>query len=359
MPPDLNELLKTLEGARRLLIVAHDNPDPDALASACALARLVKAKASVRSRICCEGIVGRAENRVLVRGLRLKLMDAGRINWDRWPHVAMVDSQPGTGNNSFPKRRTPLIVIDHHPFYKHTRGKYVDVRPEYGSCASIMTEYLDAAEVAPTADLAAAMCYAISTDTQDLAREATPADTAAYLRLYPLADKKFLGRILHPRLRHDYYVTLARAALSAFTYGNIIGSDLGQVPNADVVGLVADMLLQHERMGWCIVSGIWKGDLYISLRSRPGRHHAGNVLRRALGQRGRAGGHDTMAGGKVLLKGADAEAVAAMQKEIALRLVKVIKHRADVTLRPLFPPEELVGIMPPVQPESVAPPPAT
>jgi nanoRNase/pAp phosphatase (c-di-AMP/oligoRNAs hydrolase) len=356
---DIAELFKTLAGVRRLLIVVHDNPDPDSLASACALAYLAKTKLNIGSRICSEGIIGRAENRVLVRGLRLKLMDARRINWDRWPHAALVDSQPGTGNNSFPKRRMPLIVIDHHPLYKKTRGKYVDVRPEIGSCATMMHGYLEAAEVVPPADLATAMCYAISTDTQDLAREATPADTQAYLKLYPLADKRFLSRILHPRLKHHYYVTLARASLSAFTYGNIIGSHLGEIPNTDLVGLVADLLMQHERMGWCIVTGIWKGDLYLSLRTTPGRHRAGNVLRRALGKRGRAGGHDTLAGGRAPLKGMNADEVAALQKEIALRLVKVIKHRGDVTLRPLFPPEELVGIMPPVQAEFTTPPAAS
>ena len=201
MPPDLKELLNILEGVRRLLIVIHDNPDPDALASACALARLVKVKANIGSRVCCDGVIGRAENRALVRELRLKLMDASRVEWDRWPHVALVDAQPGTGNNAFPPRRTPLIIVDHHPAFKQPRGKHVDIRPDYGSCTTILSEYLKAADVTPAGDLAAAMCYAISSDTQDLAREATPADTQAYVSLYPLADKKALGRILHPRDR--------------------------------------------------------------------------------------------------------------------------------------------------------------
>lgn len=345
MPFNIKEFFDSIDGAKRLLIVIHDNPDPDALASACAMAHLVKSVCSLPSRVCCEGIVGRAENRVLARGLRLKLMDAGRINWDRWPHVAMVDSQPWTGNNSFPRRRTPLIVIDHHPLQEKTRAKYVDVRSDVGSCAGIMYDYLEAANVAPTADLAAALCYAISADTQDLAREATPTDTRAYVKLYPLADKKFLGQILHPRLKHDYYSTLARASLSAFTYGNIIGSHLGQIPNADLVPLVADLFLQHERMGWCLVTGVWKGDMYISLRTTPGRHHAGNILRRTLGKHGRAGGHDTMAGGRISLKGMNPNEVTELQKEIATRLLKIVKHRDDAVLKPLFSPEELVDIM--------------
>lgn len=358
MPQDIHEFLNVLDGVRRLLIVVHDNPDPDALASACALARLVKARAAVRSGICCEGIIGRAENRALVRELRMKLMDAGRVEWDRWPHVALVDAQPGTGNNSFPKRRTPLIVVDHHPLSKNTRGRHIDIRPEYGSCATILAEYLKAAEVTPSGDLAAAMCYAISSDTQDLAREASPADTEAYVSLYPLADKKTLGRILHPRLPHGYYVTMARAAISAFTYGNIIGSHLGEIANPDLVSLVADFLLQHERIGWCLVTGVWRGDLYISLRTTPGRLHAGRVLRRVLGSRGRAGGHGTMAGGRASLKGLSPQETEELQRTIMHRLAKVAKRRSDAAFRPLFAPEELVDILPPLRVEVSPSPPA-
>ena len=161
MACDIETLLKTLRGAKRLLIVTHDNPDPDALVTACALARFVSVQCGLKSRICCNGIIGRAENRALARGLHLKLMAAARLNWSKWSTVALVDSQPGTGNNALPKARVADIVMDHHPLRRRTRGKYVDIRPEYGACATLVTEYLNAAEVDVPADLAAGICLSL------------------------------------------------------------------------------------------------------------------------------------------------------------------------------------------------------
>jgi len=338
---EAKELLRVLAGARRLLIVIHDNPDPDALASACALQRLVQAQAGLRSRICCEAIAGRAENWALIRELRLKLLPASRVNWGQWPAIALLDTQPGTGNNSFPPRRVPEVVIDHHPLRPKTRARFLDVRRDCGACATILAEYLSASGEIPPPGLAAALCYAISAETQDLVRQASEADTQAYLRLYPLADKAMLGRILHPRLMHSYFAVLARAVLSAFTYGNVIGCHLGEIAHPDSVSLVADLLLRHERMGWCVVTGLWQGDLYVSLRAMPDRAHAGAVLGRVLRKLGRAGGHGTMAGGKVPLKGSGTEERERLEKEIVLRLVRVLRRRTDVTLRPLISPAEI------------------
>lgn len=342
MAQDARELTAVLNGQRRLLIVIHDNPDPDALASARALAALALAQRGMRARICCEGIVGRAENRALMRELRMTLTPATRVDWNAWPLVALVDTQPGAGNNSYPRRRVPAIVLDHHPVRPASRrARFVDVRPGYGSTSTILAQYLFQTETPISPALAAALCYAISSDTQDLARDADPADTETYVRLYPLADKRMLGRVLHPRLLHSYYAVLARAVLSAFTYGNLIGVHLGDIPSPDSVGLVADLLARHERMGWCIVTGVWQADLYISLRAASGRAHAGQMLRRVLRTLGQAGGHDRSAGGRVPLKDLAAEAREALQKEIVLRLVRVLRRRSDVVLRPLITPTEI------------------
>ncbi len=341
VPQEVGELLKLIGKSRRLLVVIHDNPDPDALASACALQRLAEEKAGTRCRICCEPIAGRAENRALIRELRLNLRPVSRVNWSQWPLIALLDTQPGEGNNSFPPRRVPDIVMDHHPLRPKTRARFLDVRSDYGACATILAEYLFAASVTPPADLAAAMCYAISAETQDLARPSAEADTRMYVQLYPLADKRMLGRILHPRRRHSYFATLARAVLCAFTYGNIIGCHLGEIPHPDSVSLVADLLLRHERMGWSIVTGVWQGDLYVSLRAMPDRAHAGVVLARVLRKIGRAGGHGTMAAGRVPLKSPEAGERERLEKEIVLHLIRALHHRSEVALRPLMSPEEI------------------
>ena len=340
----LGRLLAAIDEPPRLLIVTHDNPDPDALVTATALGRLVQAASRTKCRICCAGVVGRAENRVLARALRIKPMAASRLNWHKWPRIALVDCQPGTGNNSFPPRRLPDVVIDHHPLRSRTRGRFIDVKPSYGACATILAEYMQQAEVAPGADLAAAFCYAIASETRDFSRDTCPEDIDAYVRLYPVANKRLLSRILHPRLKHSYYSMMARAVISAFTYSNIIGSHLGDIDHPDTVSLVADFLIQHQRMGWSFVTGRYRNGLVVSVRTLGSKAHAGQLLRRVLSKRGRAGGHGTMAGGQVPLNELEATARDQLQNDLALRFIQVLRRRKDVELKPLIDPGELEAV---------------
>ena len=337
----MGALRRILSGGGRLLIVTHDHPDTDALTSAFALARLAEVLGGVKYRIVCDGIVGRAENRAIKRELHIKLFSPNGINWRRWPRVALVDAQPGTGNNCLPLRRVPDICIDHHPLRRKTRARYLDVRPHIGACATIMTGYLLDAGVPISDAFAAGLCYAISSETQDLARQADAQDAQTYARLYLQADKKMLGRVLHPGLTHSYYATLSHALLAAFTYGNIIGSHLGEIDNPDSVSLVADLLLRHERNTWSIVTGTWKNELYVSLRTINQSVHAGRILGRILGSSGHAGGHGRMAGGRVSLKGVNGAGRIELQDVIVQRLIKIVRRRTDVALKPLIHPDEL------------------
>jgi nanoRNase/pAp phosphatase (c-di-AMP/oligoRNAs hydrolase) len=341
MAPDIETVKSILAPAERVLVVTHDHPDPDALASAYAMTRLVRALGEAKCLITCEGIVGRAENRALKRELRLKLTAPWRLNWKLWPVIVLVDTQPRTGNNCIPKNRTPQIVIDHHPLRRTTRGRYLDIRPEIGACATMMANYLEAFNVPIDAPLAAGLCYAISSETQDMAREATAKDTETYSRLYVRADKKMLGRVMHPALKHTYYATLSHALLAAFTYGNIIGAHLGPTDHPDSVSLVADLLLRHERNTWSIATGTYKGAMHVSLRTLNRSAHAGDSLRKILAGLGRAGGHGQMAGGRIDLKGAENGSIRELQDEIVQRLIKVVRSSSSAAqVKPLISPEE-------------------
>ena len=56
-----------------LLILTHDFPDPDALASAFALQYLAQTAFDIQARIAYGGELGRTENRMMVRLLRIPL----------------------------------------------------------------------------------------------------------------------------------------------------------------------------------------------------------------------------------------------------------------------------------------------
>ena len=181
------KLADLLWDKNHLLIVIQDNPDPDAIASAFALGHLAQSLFNIQCSIVHAGIIGRAENKSLVRYLRLHLYYFDQINLKDYDIIAMVDTQPRTGNNAFPKNMTPDIVIDHHPYRPDTKKvRFTDIRCEYGATATILFEYLYQADITLDAPLATALLYAIRTDTYDLGVDTTPADIEAFELLYSI-----------------------------------------------------------------------------------------------------------------------------------------------------------------------------
>jgi len=243
----LQKLLGLLRGRRNMLILVQDHPDPDAIASAVALREVAHLQPDLNCSIATGGGVGRAENRALVAYLGLNLRPFGQLNLGAFDTIALVDTQPGTGNNALPRDVRPDIVIDHHPVRRSSRGlPFTDVRQNYGAGSSILTEYLIAGNIEPEPALATALLYGISSDTQDLGRDASRADIDAHLFLYPRANLRMLAQIRHGPLPPAYFDLLSRALHVARIYGDGIIADLGCLDNPDMMGEVADLLLRRQ-----------------------------------------------------------------------------------------------------------------
>jgi nanoRNase/pAp phosphatase (c-di-AMP/oligoRNAs hydrolase) len=326
-----------LKGCRKLLILPHNNPDPDAIASALALKYLVREKLGIRSQIALAGIISRAENQALVRELKVRLTPVSQINIQRYKYIALVDTQPGFGNNCFPPKLTPTIVIDHHPLKSNTRGAFIDVRPQYGASAAILTEYLLDNGLKPPPRICTALSFGISSETEDLGREASPQDVRAFVQLFPRVALKTLSRIKNPRLSSEYYYNLDKALHHAFIYKHVIGSKLGWVNQPDVVSQIADMLLKRERTSWSICIARWQNRLIVSIRTQNKKAKAGKLLRRILAGRGNAGGHDMIAGGQIDCSGLDEAGYAQLEQEIIGKFFKVLGFKQEIQLRRFLP----------------------
>ncbi len=335
VPDALSGLIRAVAGSTGVVICTHRNPDPDSISSALALRYLLEHAGGVRAVVAYEGVIGRAENRAMVSLLRLHLRPLESLPAIDWGQVALVDTQPRSGNNSYPRAARPLLVIDHHPALKTTVATWADIRPGYGATATILAEYLHLSGLAIPAWLATALAYGISSETRDLGRGAGEKDMDAYLRLYPRVRKRILARIEHPRRPRSYFAVLDRALHRAVCYRNVIGSRLGEVETPDSVAEIADFLLAHERMGWSVVTGRHGGQLYISLRAVRGRG-AGHLLRELLRERGTAGGHGRMAGGQIDIAGLTAFEVEALEEEILGRTLALLGFHDRAEFRPLL-----------------------
>jgi nanoRNase/pAp phosphatase (c-di-AMP/oligoRNAs hydrolase) len=343
-------LLAALGGSRRLVILTHNNPDPDALASACGLAAVMRQLApKCRVQIAYGGMVGRAENQTMMRYLPCKVVPFSRIRGRDKVAFALVATQPGAGNNSLPEGRIPVIVVDHHPPKSSTREllkqtPFVDIRTSYGSCTTIVSEYLQCLEVPISASLATALVYGISSETQHLGREASPRDRQIYNDLVPLVNMKWLSRIEYSRRPRDYFSYIRRAIDHAFVYRQVIGTRLGMVENPDIVAEIADFLLLHERMSWSIVTALHEPNLIISIRAASDRSQAGKMVRSLVEKRGgTAGGHNQVAGGQLDCQGKSEAEIAALERDLIIDFLRQVTGTEKIkSIKPLVA-DELVS----------------
>jgi nanoRNase/pAp phosphatase (c-di-AMP/oligoRNAs hydrolase) len=329
-PFDLDRSLARLRGRKTVLIYTHDNPDPDSLAAAMGLGRLLEHEVGAQVTITHGGIVGRAQNRAMVDTLRLPLVSAERVAAPLFDVIALVDSQPETGNNSLPLDHRIDIVVDHHPPRPGSaRAPWCDIRPELGATSTIVFGYLRERHVPVDAALATAVFFALRTETRDLGREATEAERRVYLELVPLVDHAMLYRMTHPKVGREHFAALDRALRSAQVFGDLVAVNLGALGYPDLVAEIADLMLSYEGARYVLCLGQYEGAAYLSLRTEATDARAGRVMRQVVGTDGAAGGHGTMAGARLFAPIASDEALEQTFLGIVRRLRDVLGHETS------------------------------
>lgn len=302
----LDLLLKGAKGKRRALILTHDNPDPDSIAAAVTLAHVLEKRGGMEARAAYGGIIGRAENLAMAKVLRLPLAPVSQIVFDEYDFFGLVDAQPSVGNHALPARYRMDVVIDHHPLRDESLTvPFADVGGDAGATSTMLVEYLRAARLEPSPELATALFYGIKADTRDLGRQTTPSDIDCYLWLFPRTDKELLGRIEHPELPAQYFQMYHTAIERAKVYGgSAVVTDLEEIYSPDMVAEVAERMMFLEGAKWSLAYGTFRSQLYVSLRTKDRRMNAGRLIREICADRGgSSGGHGSMAGARMPLSG--------------------------------------------------------
>ncbi len=321
---ELERLFKAVGKAEHVLILPHNNPDPDAVASAVALKHLLMETLGVESTIAYLGIVGRAENRALLRYLGQPLRPLTDADLAGDLSIALVDTQPGAGNNALPDGSEVTIVIDHHTWREPTAlAAYVDVRLEAGATSTILTEYLQEAGLEPGSALATALFYGIKTDTLGLSRSAGPADAAAYFYLQPRIDAQALVEIEYSQIPASYFQSFAATLQAACVYDGVVVAYIGLMDYPDLTAEMARLLMRLEQSRWIVCMGAYQGVLILSVRTQNPADRAEELVQAIVGDDGTAGGHGPIAGGQVPLKGRDPERVAHLLQQRALHIMRI------------------------------------
>jgi len=331
----LQALIDAFKGSERVLIVPHNDPDPDAIASALALRTILEETIDAEVTIGYLGIIGRSENKALVRYLGHPMRHIAHSDWQS-SAIALVDCQPGSGNNPIPAGRPIAAVIDHHEAPTGAyKADFIDLRDDIGATATILGAYLRAAGLEPNIPLATALFYAIKTDTMGLARGASQADIDMYFYLQPLIDVEALAEIERALVPAAYFRSLVGFLRSARLYDSALIACVGKMEYPDLAAEIADLLLRLQGTRWVTCSGIYKGELVLSVRTRSKRYSAERMVLEIVQDRGAAGGHGSMAAGHIPLEGQDPQT---LQEDIRQGVLHFLEQPVDDPGEPLLAP---------------------
>lgn len=320
--PDPAAFRAALPRGGRLVLATHRHPDPDGLGGLVGMQFLLREGFRLDSDLVLEGRIRRAENATLCRLLDIQPLPKGGVDPARYAGVVLVDSQPGFTHTHPPGAVPLLAVVDHHrpPENGGSRNgiPYFWVDPEYGATSAMVYHLVMACGLEPDRRTATALFCGVRYDTNDLARDATASDEAAYLDLQRRADPRIVGAVNHPPLPRDYFRQMAEALGACEVRGPVTMVLLGEVQSPEVVAEMADWFLRLEGQQWSLAGGACDGRYQVSLRTDMPGTDALPILRAILGSEGSCGGHGRMAGGQIPLTDLAVEKVRALVRERAI-----------------------------------------
>ena len=297
-----NKMAQWFEGIRnkKLGIVVHNNPDPDAIASALAL-QSIATSFEVNSDIIYHGEIGHQENKAFVNLLGIDLFRMKDIDIDSYDKIAMLDCAIPGANNPLPPNMSVGVIIDHHPIGDaEIDAEFIDIRPNVGASATILTKYLQELNIDIDSNLSTALLYGIRTDTLDFKRNTDSADLSAASYLYPLSDHDVLDQLERPSMSIETLDVLGEAINNRQVIGSYLLTNVGNIRDRDTLPQAADYLLNLEGISTSIVFGVSEDQIFISGRSNDIRVNLGDVMKRAFGAEA-GGGHATAAAAQISL----------------------------------------------------------
>src|SRR6202011_5918509 len=229
-----------------------NDPDPDAMASGLALRTVLHRTRTTAIIGAIQGVT-RPENLRMINLLDIHVEAITSDILKEYDRIAMVDVQPHYFGGLIDRVD---LVIDHHPEQPGYSALFKDIRADYGSTSTILTEHLRAVDVNISERTATAMLYAIKSDTLFFARHTNRVDLEAFSYLYPLADAALIRKMEGAEITLERLEYVLRAYRGGTLTDQVFCAFLGQSPREDFIPYVADFFLQVEDVKWTVVAGI-------------------------------------------------------------------------------------------------------
>jgi nanoRNase/pAp phosphatase (c-di-AMP/oligoRNAs hydrolase) len=296
-----SRLLKILAGYEQVLIVMHDNPDPDAIASGWALVVMIREKLQKKARLIGGGAIIRAENCHMLELLAPPVELIDQIDCPENTAVILVDCQPGNQNHLFSRNHIAVAaVIDHHEGKESGRRiPFMDIRPNAAASATIATSYLREQGIEPGTRLATGLQFAIRTEARGSESRFTRFDRSMLLWVTERSNPSYLAEIENAPLTRDYFGDLILALQNTMLYDDTAFCMLPRVHGAEIVGEVADLLIRCNQVSRVLCGAVIGENLVLSVRTERDEDDAAVLVRTVLKGIGQGGGHRRRAGGKI------------------------------------------------------------
>lgn len=273
--------------------------DPDSLASAMAIKKLLRYRVK-NITIACPNEIRRLSNLAMLNLLKISVERLQNLKLSDYTKKIILDSQPchlpAFDSIAFD------VVIDHHPPTKGWNAPFVDIRKEYGATASMLVEYLRAAEIKPSVAVATALFYAIKVDTHNFEKKSVPADIISFRYLYNLVNHNLVRKIELSELRKSE-LNYFRLALNDYRIDKKrLYLHMGKVRSPDIMVIIADFFNRVNEVSWVLISGLHNDRLVVIFRCDGYKKNAGKLAADIFGKLGVAGGHREAARAEVPLK---------------------------------------------------------
>jgi len=321
-----SEVLRRLsdEEDAKILIVCHDNPDPDALASALAMKHLCDSLGH-SSTIIHGGMIEHQQNRAMVKLLEMDIRKL-ILDWEiedllnESDVVICVDfSHPGA-NNILPSTCVPHIVIDHHPSEVRPAGDVILVRSEFAATSSLIASVLMNSGVEMNSNVATALAFGIRTDTLGFTRSFNAVDLRALSWLGAWIDWDLMRSFESPPRTQEVLSIFKQALKDATLDDGLMLVPISEMADRDALSQVADFLLPTEGVEIVVSYGVRMSKVILSARSTSENVHLGKILSKTFAK-GSAGGHKELAGGQIPFEELDCDNA----EEAMLSITKILK----------------------------------
>ncbi len=296
----MSDFMRLVELCRghRIYIQTHNFPDPDAIASAFGLQKLLELY-EIKSELCYDGRIDKlsASKMLDVFQIQMHSYDNLRPKLRKDDYIICVDSQKHSGNvTDFVGDE--VACIDHHPTFVEMEYQYQDIRIT-GACATLIAEYYELLGQKPEKDVATALLYGLKMDTLQFTRGVTELDIRMFGFLFFYSDQDKLSDIERNNMEFNDLKAYGAAIENIELYDNIGFSCIPfSCPDA-LIAILSDFILALVEVEVAIVYSYREDGVKFSVRSEDDGIHAGNLVHDALEEIGSGGGHAFMAGGLI------------------------------------------------------------